>query len=146
MTERDKQIESLLTKVNEKKEVISKLEKEIKVKGFKTSKTLEFNNAKININTANIEGLTELIINLTLMQDYRNKVAERYPEIKVLEGKIGLYSYQDYIDDCILQYQIITLREEKKQLIAAEELLKSKYSEDKKDEIEINNLINNLKL
>jgi hypothetical protein len=140
MTTIDDKIQGLFEKLNVRKTNVADLEAKI-AKSWITNGSYRLLNvgAPININTASVETILDVVADLTIQR----KAREEASQILELEApkKFNGYSYDNWIDDCKKRLAAINIREEKKQLDDLENRLNTVLSPEERRRIEVENLL-----
>jgi hypothetical protein len=135
MSKRDKIISELLKEVEKQSTEIKALEKEIRAFSPKTNLSIEFNNKVLNLHTLKPETLIKILANLRSEKADFNYICIQAGLDYVYEH--SGYSYVDWHHDILMLIKKVEVRHKKRDLVNKEKILKEKYSQDKKDDITI---------
>lgn len=138
MNNKDKELEKLLVSIEKQKTEIKELEKEIRGVGFVTNMRFSYleTDTFINLQTASVDKLIKVLGFIGLMHAKYNFIAAN---LKVNPEFLWCgFSFEDWKQDIETKIKKLSVIEKKKLLSKAEEVFKSKFSKEKKDENEIN--------
>lgn len=133
MTVQDQRVEALLALIEEKKAKIA--EKDISAK-FITKKILSYEGLTYNFNTMSKSDIVILIGKLNAVVKGIKMYDEDLFEHAVIEG----HAIQDWLTDLTTMLNTIVVRDEKKLLKTLESKLDGFFSEQKKQELELNEI------
>lgn len=103
-----------------------------------------------NIKTLNRKDLTDLIVRLFVWRDTVKMIGEAHPErfnsddMKIMLTDVDGFSFSDWEDDMFYLLDKIKYNEAKKDLEAKANALRNFYSEDKKTDMAINEILASL--
>lgn len=123
-------IEKQLDVVKQKREILISKHKEIKNYDYKTNLNFSFLNFEKNLIVLKTSDL-KILLNLLTLLDKNNE--------------INGFLIDEWIDDINILIQQTVIRNTLNQLDEIEKSLQKKFSNDKKDELELNNLMNTFK-
>jgi hypothetical protein len=136
--EKDLLIDQLLAKVEEKKKQIEKIKNPVFKTNLSFSMEVFGSSNRINLNVATEETLFSLLVYLESMIDRVNDIAAR--NNVTYHEQFNGYKLTDWYDDIILKIKQKQSQTQVSELKAIETKLNSLISEDKKKDIELQNL------
>lgn len=132
MNKNDEKILELKNKIKEKKNKLNKINKFTPI----TNCSLELDEERYNINVLNKGVIIHLLVKLN---SYKNSAKE----LEVLDDYIiGGYKIEDWIDDLKSKLDILSVKDEERKLKVMEDKLNKLLSDDKKVELELNEIEN----
>lgn len=136
MSNIDQTIQTLFTKVGERKKKVAALETEV-AKSWKTNCTFRLIGAvsPTNITTASVEVVEEIATHIVMIE--RARVAAGAELDRQLSTKIQGYEFSDWFADLNKRFAMINIREEKKQLEDLEKRLNSVLSPEERRRLEV---------
>lgn len=138
MTNQDQRVEALLKLIEEKKASIA--EKDVSVK-FLTKKILTFEGHTSNFNVMSKEAIVILIGKLNSVINAIKSYDEDLFEYAIIDG----HHVEDWIHDLKAQLNSLIIKEEKRILKTLESKLDSFFSEQKKQQMELDEIESFLK-
>ena len=126
----DERILTLKTQVDKKKNEINSKKKRI---AYRTNLIMEWRKERKNLNVLSLEELVLLGWELTALNEYVKKLGLK-------EFLISGYDINDWIFDIDQKRDVISIKKEESELSELEKKLNKLLSEDKKTELELDNI------
>lgn len=135
MSKNDDMILALKKQIEDKKSQLNKAKKFLPI----TNCSININNVQININTLQREGLIGLLIQLHSLQSSAI-------ELELLdEYNISGYNISEWIEDLKNKLEVLSVKQEEAKLKQMESRLNQLLSNEKKTELELEEIINSMK-
>jgi hypothetical protein len=135
MSKNDDKILQLKEQIDIKKKLLSKSKKFVAL----TNCSINFEGVQININTLQKDGLVQLLVKL-------NSLKNSAIELGLLDDyNISGYNISEWVEDLKNKLDVLSVKQEEFKLKQMEERLSQLLSEDKKVELELEDIINSLK-
>jgi len=136
---KDKVIEQLLSEIETQKSEI----KNFKKPQLKTNMSLTYNNDRLNLNVQQDDKLIEILAWLNVYQSSYLEMKNKHN--LTVEFKPSNYTFEEWEHDIVWRLKSLEISEKKKDLAVKESRLKDLRSQDRKEELEIEEIMNSLK-
>jgi hypothetical protein len=135
MSKNDERILQLKEQIDIKKKLLGKCKKFVAI----TNCSINFEGVQININTLQKDGLIQLLVKL-------NALKTSAIDLDLLNDyNISGYNVSEWIEDVKNKLDVLNIKQEELKLKQMEDRLSQLLSEDKKVELELEDIINSLK-
>lgn len=134
MSKNDEKVLQLKQQIEEKKKALSKIKKFTAT----TNCSINFEGSQININTLQKEGLVQLYVKLNALQ-------QSATDLGLLDDfNISGYNISEWVEDVKNKLEALTIKQEEFKLKQMETRLTQLLSDDKKVELELEEIIKSL--